>query len=153
MDNQITIGNTTFYLTRLPARQAAVILGDLQRDLLPSIGGLLGSMSEQKDAMSEEAITAAIERFSKNLDGARIDYWIDKLITPEMVSFEKDDGKVQKIGKINFDAAFDDAFAIYELLARIILFNFKEPLMAFLGRSGLEQKLRAVNPLANSPKN
>ena len=153
MENHISIGNTTFYLTKLPPRQAAVILGDLQRDLLPAVGGLLGSMADEKE-VDETAIADSIERFSKNLSGDRVSYWMDKLITPETVAFEKDDGKVQKVTKANFDGAFDDPFVIFELIAKIIIFNFKEPLMAFLARSGLEQKFRAVtNQPENSQKN
>lgn len=155
MENHVNIGNTTFYLTKLPPRQAAVLLGDLQRDLLPAVGGMIGSMAaEDKKEVDEKEIADSIDRFSKNLSGDRVSYWIDKLITSETVAFEKEGVTLEKISKINFDSAFEDPFAIFELLAKIIIFNFKEPLMAFLARSGLEEKFRAVtNPSGNSPKN
>lgn len=126
----VTIGDTVYHLTTLPPRDQLRIFGDLQKDLLPAAGDLIGSSGDQ------EGMAAALARLSTQLDGARLTAWVDRLLTPETVSYEKDGRTPRQYDPRQFDLAFEDFSQALELLWQVIDLNFAGPLGRWLGHFG-----------------
>lgn len=143
-----TIGNTIYYITKMNAFAALPILGELQSELLPSAGGLIGAISGgEGEEFDESKLGDAIASFSKALDGKSLVKWAEKLLDPELVSYEKldehgdADGEVKKLTKVERDVACEDAIEMVELMAQILIVNFASPLKRLLNRTGLGDKL------------
>lgn len=97
---EVVIGTTTFYLNTFAPRDALRIFGDLQKDLLPSLGGVLASVaSEDGGDINPETLLAGIKSFSVSLDGKALDAWCDRLIDPERVTYEKNGKDARKLTK------------------------------------------------------
>lgn len=143
----VTIGNTVYHLTTLPPRDQLRIFGDLQKDLLPAMGDLLSGGGDK------EGMAAALGRLSSQLDGSRLTAWVDRLLTPETVSYEQEGRTARQYDPRQFDLAFEDFSQALELLWEVIDLNFAGPLGRWLGRFGLG--LDRINPLASgdSPTN
>ncbi|WIA62312.1 phage tail assembly chaperone [Stenotrophomonas sp. BIO128-Bstrain] len=151
---EVVIGATTFYLQTFAPRDALRIFGDLQKDLLPSLGGVLASVaSEDGGDINPETLLAGIKSFSVSLDGKALDAWCDRLIDPERVTYEKNGKDARKLTKANMDDAFEDFAEILELLFHIIKLNFAGPLGRWLGLSGPGLKEKLGNQLESSNRN
>lgn len=151
---EVVIGTTTFYLNTFAPRDALRIFGDLQKDLLPSLGGVLASVaSEDGGDINPETLLAGIKSFSVSLDGKALDAWCDRLIDPERVTYEKNGKDARKLTKANMDDAFEDFAEILELLFHIIKLNFAGPLGRWLGLSGPGLKEKLGNQLESSNRN
>jgi len=134
---EVVIGTTTFYLQTFAPRDALRIFGDLQKELLPSLGGVLAAVASQDEGdLNPDALLAGIKSFSISLDGKALDAWCDRLIDPERVAFERNGKDARKLSKANMDEAFEDFAEILELLFHIIKLNFAGPLGRWLGHSG-----------------
>jgi len=141
---EVVIGTTTFYLQTFAPRDALRIFGDLQKDLLPSLGGVLAAVASQDEGdINPEALLTGIKSFSISLDGKALDAWCDRLIDSERVTYERNGKDARKLSKANMDEAFEDFAEILELLFHIIKLNFAGPLGRWLGLSGpgLKEKL------------
>lgn len=129
----VEIGGTTFHLTPLPPREQLRIFGDLQRDLLPSMGELIGG----GDGAGADAVSTALSRLSTQLDGAKLSAWVDRLLTAETVSYERTSGGApRQYDPRAFDLAFSDFSEALELVWQVIDLNFAGPLARWLGRFG-----------------
>jgi len=137
---EVTIGQTTFYLTTFAPRDQLRIFGDLQKELLPSIGTLLAAAAagagDDEARLDEGALLGALRAFSSSLDGKGLEAWCDKLIDSERVTFERGDRGALKLTKTHMDGAFEDFAEILELLFHIIQMNFAGPLARWLDLSG-----------------
>lgn len=134
---EVVIGAATFYLQTFAPRDALRIFGDLQKELLPSLGGVLAAVASQDEGdLNPDALLAGIKSFSISLDGKALDAWCDRLIDPERVAFERNGKDARKLSKANMDEAFEDFAEILELLFHIIKLNFAGPLGRWLGHSG-----------------
>lgn len=143
---EVTIGQTTFYLSTFAPREQLKIFGDLQKELLPSLGGVLAAAvgkGEEDAGLDEGALLGALRSFSTSLDGKGLDAWCDRLIDCERVTFEKSGKDARKLTKAQMDEAFEDFAEILELLFHIIQLNFAGPLGRWLGLfgSGLSETL------------
>ncbi len=144
---EVTIGAAVFYLQTFAPLDQLRIFGDLQKELLPSLGGVLAaaaSKGEDGDVGFDEAsLVNAIRAFSGSLDGKGLEAWCAKLIDSERVTFERDGKDARKLTKSNMDHAFEDFTEILELLFHIIQLNFAGPLGRWLGHfgPGLKEKL------------
>lgn len=136
---EVTIGATVFYLLTFAPRDQLRIFGDLQKELLPSLGGVLASAvgkAGDDSELDEGALMEAIRSFSGTLDGKGLDTWCDRLIDSERVTFEKGGKEAKKLTKSHMDEAFEDFAEILELLFHIIKLNFAGPLVRWLDLSG-----------------
>lgn len=151
---EVVIGATTFYLQTFAPRDALRIFGDLQKELLPSLGGVLAAVaSEDGGDINPETLLAGIKSFSVSLDGKALDAWCDRLIDPERVTYEKNGKDARKLTKANMDDAFEDFAEILELLFHIIKLNFAGPLGRWLGLSGPGLKEKLGDQLESSNRN
>jgi hypothetical protein len=154
---EFRIKDVTFYVDKFRARQGFIVLGELQKDLFPIIGGFFtqGTTDVVGDAAKPDSgqdMAAFIEASSK-INGAMLEKWMDKLINGDMVSFEKPGQRAQKISRQNFDDAFEDFTDIVQLLFEIIKLNFAGPLVRWLGHIGPGLNLKAGELLGNLEKN
>ncbi|HEL5025733.1 TPA: hypothetical protein UOA81_000902 [Stenotrophomonas maltophilia] len=144
---EVQIGQTTFYLTTFAPRDQLRIFGDLQKELLPSVGTLFTAAAGKSEAddgeLDEAVLLGAIRSFSGSLDGKGLDAWCGRLIDAERVTYEKSGRDARKLTPGQMDDAFDDFGEILELLFEIIKLNFAGPLGRWLGLfgSGLGEKL------------
>lgn len=142
---EFQIKDVTFYVDKFRARQGFIILGDLQKELMPILGGFF-NQAEGGDEL--QAFVAA----SSGIDSRLLEKWMDILITPDTVSYEKPGQRPQKISKQNFDDAFEDFTDIAQLLFEIIKLNFAGPLVQWLGHIGPGLNMKAENLLGSFAK-
>lgn len=128
---EITIGQTTFYLSTFPPLEQLRIFGDLQRDLLPAAGDLLAA-----GGGNGADVALAMQRLSGSMDGAKLVAWVNRLLTPATVSFERDGRGAKRLEPGLFEQAFDDFSEALELTWRVIELNFAGPLGRWLGHFG-----------------
>ncbi|MCY6395070.1 phage tail assembly chaperone [Actinobacillus pleuropneumoniae] len=147
MRQDLTIGNTTFFIEKFPAMTQIKIFGDLQKTLLPSFGKLLaefGKKNEEGNAENaEKADTAFIDglrELSQQLDGASLEKLVKELIKPDFVTFVRDDfnnGNDTKLTHDKLNAACEDMGEIIELLIFILKLNFSSFFTNYLTRLGV----------------
>lgn len=137
---EFEVAGVTFYVDRMDAFEALSTFGDLQKDLLPSLGGLLALLGDD-DSASEDALSGAVAKLSQSLNGKQLEYWCDRLLTKDRVSVEVA-GEVKKLDKATRLVVFESFTDILELLYHVIKMEFYAPLVSWLGRVGLGQKLQ-----------
>ena len=144
MRQDLTIGNTTFFIEKFPAMTQIKIFGDLQKTLLPSFGKLLAEFGNIiDDENAEKADTAFIDglrELSQQLDGASLEKLVKELIKPDFVTFVRDDfnnGNDTKLTHDKLNAACEDMGEIIELLIFILKLNFSSFFTNYLTRLGV----------------
>ncbi len=139
---EVTINETTFFITPMDAFQALEVFGDLQKDLLPAIGELVavgfgGEGEGEAGDNREQAMASAIEKLSMKLDGKQLKAWTDRLITQDSVAVSIN-GKDMALDAAARTMAFREFTDILELLFHVIKVNFAGPLGRWLSRTGLD---------------
>lgn len=145
MRQDLTIGNTTFFIDKFPAMTQIKIFGDLQKTLLPSFGKLLAEFGKknEEEENAEKADTAFIDglrELSQQLDGASLEKLVKELIKPDFVTFVRDDfsnGNDTKLTHDKLNAACEDMAEIIELLIFILKLNFSSFFTNYLTRLGV----------------
>jgi len=154
MSEECTINGCIFYIDRLNAFDQLEVMGDLQKDILPSIGGLFGALTSDSNA-GEAEIADAIGKLSQNLTGKQLKYWADRLLTKHTISVETEDG-VRKLDDQTKQLVFDNFADILELLFHVLKVNFAGPLASQLNRFGVDMnEIRSLDlsgDLAKKPK-
>ncbi len=120
--SSVEIGENTFYVDKLGAFDALKVFGDLQKDLLPALGGV---MAENQD------ISASLARLSENLGGDQLEYWAKRLLDNGTVAYDAGT-EALPLKFRDFDAVFADFSEIIELLVYVIRENFEGPLRQWL---------------------
>lgn len=136
MSEEATINGCIFYIDRLDAFSQLEVMGDLQKDVLPAVGGLFGALTGE-GGNNEDAFADAIGRLSQNLTGKQLKYWCDRLLTKDTISVETEDG-VRKLDEQAKRLVFDDFSQILELLYHVLRVNFQQPLTDALTRFGVD---------------
>lgn len=141
---EVMIGDTLFVVHPFNAFEALEIFGDLQKELLPAFGEMLGAVmqpgGEQVDETDSEVVAKAISKLSEKLSGKQLKFWADRLITKDSVSVEIN-GSMMGMDETAKQLAFKEFTEILELLVHVIKINFAGPLKGFLNRFGLDQAL------------
>lgn len=137
---EVVIGTTVFRLSRFDPFRQLKLLGDLQKDVLPAAGSMLtavfsgdGAADQPRD---ETAMLHAFRELSAKLGGDALAAWADRLIDPELVSFELAGREPQKLTTAHRGLAFADYSEILELLFHLLAHNFAGPLARWAGRFG-----------------
>lgn len=139
---EVTINETAFLIQPLDAFEALAVFGDLQKDILPAAGGLLGLIGgEASEARDEAALANAIAKLSQRLDGKQLTAWANRLLTQDSISVEIN-GNLMPLDAAAKSMAFREFTDILELLFHVLRVNFAGPLAGWLGRLGLGQKLQ-----------
>lgn len=141
----VTINGVEFHIRTFAPFVALRIFGDLQKELLPAVGGLIGAASAagEGQAVDQGALLQAIKAFSSSLDGKALEDWAARLLDKELITFNRPGRDPRKLDRAFYDDAFDDFASILELLYEVIKLNFAGPLGRWLGLSGsgLTEKL------------
>ena len=141
---EVTNNDTAFLIQPLDAFEALAVFGDLQKDILPAAGGLLGLIGgEASEARDEAALADAIAKLSQRLDGKQLTAWANRLLTKDSISVEIN-GNLMPLDAAAKSMAFREFTDILELLFHVIKVNFAGPLAGWLNRLGLGQKLTAA---------
>lgn len=148
---EVTINDTAFLIQPLDAFEALAVFGDLQKDILPAAGGLIGLIGgEASEERDEAALADAIAKLSQRLDGKQLTAWANRLLTKDSISVEIN-GNLMPLDAAAKSMAFRGFTDILELLFHVIRVNFAGPLLAWASRIGLAQKLQAVGQLGGTP--
>lgn len=142
MREQITIGESTFYIQKFSAMDQLRIFGDLQKTILPSVGKLFASNEEDKQA---DGFGETLAELSAKLDGNELIKLAKTLIHPDLVTVQRDDinnGADFKLKHEKLNEAFADMSEVIELLIFILRLNFESFFTKYLARLGLAQEPR-----------
>lgn len=147
MREEVTIGETTFFVEKFPAMLQIKIFGDLQKALLPSFGKALSGLTADDGADKsglENQFIDGIRELSQQLDGDSLTKLTETLLRGEYIAFQRDNhnnGNDTKLTKDKMNVAFKDMGEIVELLIVVLKLNFAPFFTKYLSRLGLEQKL------------
>lgn len=143
---QVEIGpELVCYITPFDAFRQLRLFGDLQKEILPAVGGVM-NVAFGSDVNDEKTDAAAIQAFralSGNFSGDQLEKWAGLLITADNVAFERDGGEPKKLSKAMYGEAFGADFSlVLELMYHVGKVNFADPLARWAGLSGLVLKLQ-----------
>lgn len=133
---EVVVNETTFFITPMDAFEALAVFGDLQKDVLPAVGDLIGSMTREDGGNDDAAMAKALEKLSGKLDGKQLRQWADRLLTKDAISVELNGNDVP-LDNTAKAMAFKEFTDILELMMHVIKVNFAGPLARWLSRSGL----------------
>lgn len=149
--SKATICGVNFHILPFDPFHQLELFGDLQREILPHVGGVLSAAlaksgeGEQAEA-DERAAIQAFRDLSNNFSGAVLKKWADLLIDPEYVSFDDPNnprGEPAKLSAVNRGLALPDFAAVLELMYHVGRVNFAGPLARWGALTGLAQKAQA----------
>lgn len=141
---EVVVNETSFLVHPLDAFDALAVFGDLQKDILPAVGGLMSLLGDgSSEAQDEAALSDAITKLSERLDGRQLTSWANRLLTKENISVEIN-GNLMPLDAAAKSMAFKGFTDILELLFQVIRINFAGPLAGWLNRAGLGQKLHQL---------
>ncbi len=146
----VTLGETTFYLRKMDPFQSLAILGDLQADILPPLGYLIGKREsvpalpgEAPKEVSSADFPSAMRELSGHLRGPQITAWADRLLDPDYISFTLN-GRDAKLTREMRGLAFQDVGDILELMAEVLTLNYADFFVRWADRIGLAPDLQSM---------
>ena len=156
---EIKVGKNTFFVTKMNAFEALPVFGDLQKELLPALGALLGSLkdSKQEGSLKDEPegslkdvnnadLEKAVEKLSAQLDGKSLERWATRLLDSGHIAYEDDSGEAVRFKLARDGHIFADFAEVLQLLAVVIKENFAAPLTRWLNLSGLAGLAEKAKP-------
>jgi hypothetical protein len=140
----VEIGGITFRISPFDAFTQLRLFGDLQKEILPAVGGVLNVTlgSEKNLENSDAAAIAAFRDLSSNFDGATLEKWATKLLQEEYITFEVPGMEPQKLSPYRRGEAFPDLSYLLELMFHVGKVNFAAPLARWAALSGVAQTLK-----------
>lgn len=156
---EVTIGETVFFIRQFDAFTQLRLFGDLQKEILPALGGVINVIAD-KSADGEKVDAMAIDamrNLSERLGGAALEKWARLLLDGEYVAYQMTgERQSNKLDKVALATAFTDFSQVLELMYHVGKVNFADPLARWAGLSGLARRMMA--PLSGSsaptsPKN
>ena len=139
---EIKVGDTTFFITKMNAFEALPVFGDLQKELLPALGALLGSLKDVNNTDLEKAV----EKLSAQLDGKSLERWATRLLDSGHIAYEDENGEAVRFKLARDGHIFDDFAEVLQLLVVVIKENFAAPLTRWLNLSGLAGLAEKAKP-------
>lgn len=142
---EFTIEGVLFRVHPFDAFTQLQMFGDLQREILPSLGGVLNVAlaKGEKGAEDDAAVISAFRDLCTRLDGTTLTKWAKKLINGEYITFELDGRDPVKLSPANMGDALPDFSMVLELMFCVGKVNFASPLQRWASLTGLAQKLTA----------
>lgn len=92
-------GEYVFSIRQLPPFEAIKVLGELQKIILPAIGGLLNGVGKNPDADTQNnmdmvnVLSEGLEKLAFNLDGDKLERAVSMLLNPNYVAVKAKNGK------------------------------------------------------------
>lgn len=143
----VKVNDVTFRIIPFDAFRQLELFGDLQKEILPYVGGVLSTALAKESERDETATINAFRELSSNFDGKTLKRWADLLLDPDYVTFEDErTGQPAKLNAVNRGMALADFAAILELMFHVGRVNFAAPLSRWAALSGLAQKAKAYLP-------
>jgi|SRR6186713_444496 len=139
------IGEVTFRITPFDPFKQLQLFGNLQKEILPAVGGVLNVTLGSETVADADADAAAIKAFrelSANFSGDVLLKWANLLLEDDYITFEFPGDEPKKLTKHNRTDALPDMSYILELMFHVGKVNFADPLQRWAGLSGLAQKLK-----------
>ena len=164
---EIKVGKNTFFVTKMNAFEALPVFGDLQKELLPALGALLGSLkdSKQEGSLKDEPegslkdepegslkdvnnadLEKAVEKLSAQLDGKSLERWATRLLDSGHIAYEDENGEAVRFKLARDGHIFQDFAEVLQLLVVVIKENFAAPLTRWLNLSGLAGLAEKAKP-------
>nr|DAP54427.1 MAG TPA: tail assembly chaperone protein [Caudoviricetes sp.] len=149
---EIKVGDTTFFITKLNAFEALPVFGDLQKELLPALGALLGSLKDGKQEggslkdVNNADLEKAVEKLSAQLDGKALERWATRLLDSGHIAYEDENGEAVRFKLARDGHIFADFAEVLQLLVVVIKENFAAPLTRWLNLSGLAGLAEKAKP-------
>ena len=149
---EIKVGDTTFFITKLNAFEALPVFGDLQKELLPALGALLGSLKDGKQEggslkdVNNADLEKAVEKLSAQLDGKALERWATRLLDSGHIAYEDENGEAVRFKLARDGHIFADFAEVLQLLVVVIKENFAAPLKRWLNLSGLAGLAEKAKP-------
>lgn len=141
---EVVIGSTTYIIRPFDAFTQLRLFGDLQREILPAMGGLLNVVADKKedDAKINAAGVQALRELSERLGGAALEKWANALIHGDYIAYQPEgDRTAQKLDRAGQALAFSDFSEILELLFHICRVNFAAPFARWVSLTGLARSM------------
>ena len=139
---EIKVGKNTFFVTKMNAFEALPVFGDLQKELLPALGALLGSLKDEPNTDLEKAV----EKLSAQLDGKSLERWATRLLDSGHIAYEDENGEAVRFKLARDGHIFDDFAEVLQLWVVVIKENFAAPLTRWLNLSGLAGLAEKAKP-------
>ena len=149
---EIKVGDTTFFITKLNAFEALPVFGDLQKELLPALGALLGSLKDGKQEggslkdVNNADLEKAVEKLSAQLDGKALERWATRLLDSGHIAYEDENGEAVRFKLARDGHIFQDFAEVLQLLVVVIKEHFAAPLTRWLNLSGLAGLAEKAKP-------
>lgn len=156
MSTTITIQGVDFTIHPFDAFRQLRLFGDLQKEVLPSVGGVLNvAMASSKDAVEnidEGKVIDAFRDLCMKFDGVALERWATLLIDENYISCTLPGKREpEKLDRIARGMALKDFSAVLELMYHVGKVNFADPLARWASLSGLAQKLTAKLSASSVP--
>ena len=147
---EIKVGKNTFFVTKMNAFEALPVFGDLQKELLPALGALLGSLKDEQEGSLKDVNNAdlekAVEKLSAQLDGKSLERWATRLLDSGHIAYEDENGEAVRFKLARDGHIFQDFAEVLQLLVVVIKENFAAPLTRWLNLSGLAGLAEKAKP-------
>lgn len=144
---QVNIQGVEFFIRPFDAFRQLRLFGDLQKEVLPSVGGVLNvALASGKDGeqVDESKVIDAFRDLCMKFDGAALERWANALIDAEYITAQLPSKREpEKLDKVTRGMALQDFSAVLELMYHVGKVNFADPLARWASLSGLAQKLTA----------
>lgn len=147
------VDGVMFYIRPFDAFTQLKMFGDLQREILPSVGGVLNvSLASDADGAKQDAeAIKAFRDLSANFSGDTLTRWAKMLLDEDHVSFEDANGSVKKLNRHNQGEALEDFSAVLELMYHVGKVNFFLPLVRWSGLTGLALSIKDKLSASSEP--
>lgn len=92
-------GDYVFSIRQMPPFTAIKVLGELQKIILPAIGGILNGVGKNPEADTAnnldmvKVLSEGLEKLATNLDGDKLEKAVSMLLDPNYVAVKAKDGK------------------------------------------------------------
>lgn len=120
----VEIGGTTYRIAKFDAFSALKILGDLQKQFMAPLFGVL----DGREAGSQEAVTAGlmqgIERVSRDMDGDKLVAMAKRLLSSEHILVDWQ-GDTRKLDQGMIAVVLQDVADVLELCIAVVRVNFE----------------------------
>ena len=119
----VEIGGTTYRIAKFDAFAALKILGDLQKQFVAPLLGVL----DGREAGTPEAVTAGlmqgIERVSRDMDGDKLVAMAKRLLSPDHILVDWD-GEPRRLDAGMIAVALQDVADVLELCTAVVRVNY-----------------------------
>ncbi len=155
MSTTVKIQDVKFTIHPFDAFRQLRLFGDLQKEVLPSVGGVLNvALASGKDGeqIDETKVIDAFRDLCMKFDGAALERWAGLLIDQNHITCTLPGRREpEKLDLVARGMALKDFSAVLELMYHVGKVNFADPLARWASLSGLAQKLTAKLSASSVP--